>query len=350
MIITTARGLNSYLIENELDKTLIPIDTVDKILEALDSCVNNPVLFSKNSDLLSPKQTLDIDQLFDSFQLPQLIEESPDKVQSILYVDYAQKITTGALIEPPQTNLNQNSSLILQFLAHCERQKNATFYSREIYKYHLSRLERWANEKHLLDLTAEDINDWVIHLEQTGLSISSITKALSIAHLLFNYLRLEGYKTHNPIEELKFSSVKQILTEDDVDVLITTLDTYASKTNTSNSNNVEKQLNFHAHSQQFNHFSKHRRNPRIKMSLPLTLKAVTHSGEHIDLQTDTVEVSRCGATIRANFNIEVGTCVYIKMPFSDWLRAEVNGLWKDPADGDGRMGLKLISPRTWLGD
>jgi hypothetical protein len=324
---------------------------VDNILDALDSCVNNPVHFSNTTGLGLPNKTIDIDQIFDTFQRPKLLDVPATKYQSDLFIKEIQKATTGSLkdllIEEAIDTARYNSNLILQFLAHCERHKGATFYFREIYKYHLSRLERWTCSQMLTSLTSEDITRWISYLEQTGSSTSSITKAISIVHLLFNYLQIEGYIINNPIESLKLPQNKKFLTDTEIEELIVTLDIYASKSKES-TNSVEKFIPTSPISSLPP--GKQRQNPRIKMGLPLTLRAITDKGEHIHIQTETVEISRCGATVRSNHEIAVGTSVYIKMPFSDWLRAEVNGIWRDGTDKQGRIGLKLVNPRTWLGD
>jgi len=61
-------------------------------------------------------------------------------------------------------------------------------------------------------------------------------------------------------------------------------------------------------------------------------------------------VSRAGATLIADVIVEPGAAVRLTTPFGSVFEGEVNGIWVNEADGQQRVGVKLIRPKSWLSE
>ncbi|MDQ3133576.1 MAG: PilZ domain-containing protein [Acidobacteriota bacterium] len=92
------------------------------------------------------------------------------------------------------------------------------------------------------------------------------------------------------------------------------------------------------------------RSPRVPVNFPVELEGQTPGGEPFQMRAEAVRVSRGGATLITEAVVALGAVVRITPPFGRALDAEVNGLWTDEADGQQRIGVKLIDPNGWFAE
>jgi integrase/recombinase XerD len=121
--------------------------------------------------------------------------------------------------------------LIREFLAYLQVEKGLAKNSLEGYRRDLSRLEHWANNsgKEVLDLTRQDIRLWIAQLSRDGLAPSSVSRAVSAARGLFQFLMLDGHLKRHPTDDLdtpqKLAHLPRFLTEDEMERLLCAPDT-----------------------------------------------------------------------------------------------------------------------------
>lgn len=92
------------------------------------------------------------------------------------------------------------------------------------------------------------------------------------------------------------------------------------------------------------------RSPRVPVDFPVILEGSPPGGEPFHVQAEAVKVSRGGATLITDVPAEVGMVVRLTPPFGRPLDAEVNGVWRDDADGKQRIGVKLLDPNGWFAE
>jgi len=74
------------------------------------------------------------------------------------------------------------------------------------------------------------------------------------------------------------------------------------------------------------------------------------AGKHFRVKGQATKISRAGATIILDADLELGTIVKLTPPFGHTLNAEVNGVWTDQVDGQRRIGVKLLDPDGWFAE
>ena len=92
------------------------------------------------------------------------------------------------------------------------------------------------------------------------------------------------------------------------------------------------------------------RSPRVPVNFTVELEGSTESGEPFHVQAEAVRVSRGGATLITDVQVQVGMTVRLTPPFGRALDAEVNGVWADEADGRQHIGVKLLNENGWFAE
>jgi integrase/recombinase XerD len=128
--------------------------------------------------------------------------------------------------------MNQSKrDLIREFLAYLQVEKGLAKNSLEGYRRDLSRLENWANNsgKQVPDLTRGDIRQWIAQLSRDGLAPASVSRAVSAARGLFQFLMLDGHLKSHPTADLdtpqKLAHLPVFLTEEEMERLLSAPDT-----------------------------------------------------------------------------------------------------------------------------
>ena len=91
------------------------------------------------------------------------------------------------------------------------------------------------------------------------------------------------------------------------------------------------------------------RSPRVPVNFSVELEGLTAAGNPFHIGAEAVRVSRGGATIITDVDVEVGTTVRLTPPFGRSLEAEVNGKWIEE-DGRQRIGVKLLDQNGWFAE
>ena len=92
------------------------------------------------------------------------------------------------------------------------------------------------------------------------------------------------------------------------------------------------------------------RSPRVPVEFALEVEGSTPAGESFHVKAQAIKISRGGATIILDREIEVGSVVTLTPPFGKKLEAEVNGVWKDEIDSSQRIGVKLLDTDGWFAE
>lgn len=92
------------------------------------------------------------------------------------------------------------------------------------------------------------------------------------------------------------------------------------------------------------------RSPRVPVNFTVELEGQTAGGDPFKISAEAVRVSRGGATLITDVPVEAGARVRLTPPFGRSLDAEVNGVWTDEADGQQRIGIKLLDPNGWFAE
>lgn len=92
------------------------------------------------------------------------------------------------------------------------------------------------------------------------------------------------------------------------------------------------------------------RNPRVPVEFSLDVEGTTVDGNPFHVEAQAIKISRGGATIVLDADIEVGSIITLSPPFGRKLDAEVNGVWKDQIDGRLRVGVKLLDTDGWFAE
>ncbi|MBV9957974.1 MAG: PilZ domain-containing protein [Acidobacteria bacterium] len=90
------------------------------------------------------------------------------------------------------------------------------------------------------------------------------------------------------------------------------------------------------------------RSPRVPVEFSIELEGQTPAGEPFRVEAKAVKVSRGGGTLKTEAELAVGAVIRLTPPFGRAIQAEVNGIWRDEADGGQRIGIKLLEPNGWF--
>ena len=92
------------------------------------------------------------------------------------------------------------------------------------------------------------------------------------------------------------------------------------------------------------------RSPRVPVEFALTVEGTSATGHPFKIEAQAIKISRAGATILLDVEMNVGAIVKLLPPFGRELNAEVNGAWVDPIDGRRRIGVKLLDEDGWFAE
>jgi PilZ domain len=92
------------------------------------------------------------------------------------------------------------------------------------------------------------------------------------------------------------------------------------------------------------------RSPRVPVEFALEVEGESASGKHFQVKAQATKISRAGATIVLDADVELGAVITLTPPFGRQLKAEVNGVWTDQVDGRRRIGVKLLDPDGWFAE
>lgn len=92
------------------------------------------------------------------------------------------------------------------------------------------------------------------------------------------------------------------------------------------------------------------RSPRVPVEFELEVEGTTRKGENFHVKAQAIKISRAGATIVLDEEVEAGSVVVLTPPFGPKLKAQVNGVWTDEADNSRRIGVKLLDADGWFAE
>ncbi|MDX6614591.1 MAG: hypothetical protein QOD75_3777 [Blastocatellia bacterium] len=92
------------------------------------------------------------------------------------------------------------------------------------------------------------------------------------------------------------------------------------------------------------------RSPRVPVDFSLVVEGQTTKGEKFEIKAAAVKISRGGATLLLDAEVEKGDRLFLTPPFGRKLEAEINGVWIDENDGKQRVGIKLLDANGWFAD
>ncbi|HEX8353636.1 MAG TPA: hypothetical protein VF611_12095 [Pyrinomonadaceae bacterium] len=88
----------------------------------------------------------------------------------------------------------------------------------------------------------------------------------------------------------------------------------------------------------------------MPVNFTVELEGLTADAEPFRITAEAVRVSRGGATLVTDVNARAGMRVRLTPPFGRALDAEINGVWKDEADGRQYIGVRLLDPNGWFAE
>ncbi len=105
------------------------------------------------------------------------------------------------------------SAYIREYLSYLGVEKGLAKNSLAAYERDLGKLAGWAEKNGigLLDLTTQDLREWLMDLSYSGLAESSKLRSISAARGFFKFLMTEGHAEKNPAEELATLKKSQYL-------------------------------------------------------------------------------------------------------------------------------------------
>lgn len=92
------------------------------------------------------------------------------------------------------------------------------------------------------------------------------------------------------------------------------------------------------------------RSPRVPVNFTVELEGRAPGGEPFRVSAEAVRVSRGGATLITEVQVEEGATVRLTPPFGRTLEAEVNGVWIDESDSRQHIGVKLLDENGWFAE
>jgi PilZ domain len=92
------------------------------------------------------------------------------------------------------------------------------------------------------------------------------------------------------------------------------------------------------------------RSPRVPVDFSLVVEGKTATGDPFEIRAAAIKISRGGATLLLDAEVEKGARLFLTPPFGRKLEAEINGVWIDENDGKQRVGVKLLDENGWFAD
>ena len=92
------------------------------------------------------------------------------------------------------------------------------------------------------------------------------------------------------------------------------------------------------------------RSPRVPVEFSVVIEGLTSDGGPFHAETIAVKVSRGGATLVTDIEVEFGAKIRLTPPYGRTIDAEVNGIWTDSTDGKQRIGVKLLDANGWFAE
>lgn len=124
-----------------------------------------------------------------------------------------------------------NRDLIREYLSYCRVEKGLAANSIESYGTDLDRLSNWAakNDLELLNLTRQDLREWLIDLGGEKLSENSRRRLISAVRGFYKFLMFDGHIKQNPAEDLvapqKGVYLPRFLNQSEIEMLLAAPDT-----------------------------------------------------------------------------------------------------------------------------
>lgn len=122
-------------------------------------------------------------------------------------------------------------NLVREYLSYCRVEKGLARNSIESYGADLQRLSSWAakNELELLNLTRQDLREWLIDLGAEKLSENSKRRLISAVCGFYKFLMFDGHTKKNPAEDLvapqKGVYLPRFLNQAEIEMLLAAPDT-----------------------------------------------------------------------------------------------------------------------------
>src|SRR5436309_3482002 len=92
------------------------------------------------------------------------------------------------------------------------------------------------------------------------------------------------------------------------------------------------------------------RSPRVPVEFSLDVEGKDRAGKPFKTKATATKISRGGATLVIDVEVELGSILKLVPPFGGTLEAEVNGSWTDELDGNRRIGVKLLDADGWFAE
>lgn len=121
--------------------------------------------------------------------------------------------------------------LIREYLTYCRVEKGLAANSMESYRSDLEKLRIWADKQdlQLLELTRQDLREWLVDLGAAKLSENTRRRLISAIRGFFKFLMFEGHIKANPAEDLispqKGVYLPRFLNQTEVEMLLAMPDT-----------------------------------------------------------------------------------------------------------------------------
>lgn len=99
---------------------------------------------------------------------------------------------------------NPRRNLVREYLTYCRVEKGLAKNSIESYENDLGRLTKWSDKNgfDLLNLSRQDLREWLIDLGTERLSENSKQRLISAVRGFYKFLMFDGHVTKNPAEDL----------------------------------------------------------------------------------------------------------------------------------------------------
>ena len=103
-----------------------------------------------------------------------------------------------------QDSSTSKRDLIREYLSYVRVEKGLAKNSIESYERDLAKLSAWAakNEFDIVNLTRQDLREWMIDLGRTALSDNSKRRLISVLRGFYKFLMIDGHNSQNPAENL----------------------------------------------------------------------------------------------------------------------------------------------------
>ncbi len=123
-------------------------------------------------------------------------------------------------------NSSNKRDYVREYLSYLQVEKGLAKNSVESYERDLAKLKNWAdkNNFNLLELTRQDLREWLIDLAKENLSDNSKRRLISALRGFYKFLQFDGHIKKNPAEDLiapqKGSYLPKFLNQSDIENLI----------------------------------------------------------------------------------------------------------------------------------